>query len=37
MLNNKDLLVELVGEKKYTEEVDLLTKLAEKEEKLGIF
>jgi len=33
MQNNKDLLIELIGEKKYTEEVDLLTKLAEREEK----
>lgn len=37
MENNKQLLVELIGEKKYAEELDLLSKLGEREEKLGVF
>lgn len=37
MENNKDVIVKLVGQKKYDEEIELMTKMEEAEKKGGKF
>ena len=37
MVNNKDIIIKLIGQEKYDEEIDLMTKMEESEKKGGKF